>query len=144
VWLCLCVSKDTKQEPNRICNGRNAENITKLHRERTTHTDFYKDFYPRFTTVQILLPACLTVGRKVFSITFFVSSRSKPCKQVALPPNSVFWEWLERRSVTIGLRASTSTYLRRGPRGYFRSECCTGGGKVHDSTAFELFLAPIH
>jgi len=30
-------------------------------------------------------------------------------------------------SVTSGLRRPSPLTLRRGPRGYFRSECCTGG-----------------
>ena len=31
------------------------------------------------------------------------------------------------RSVTWGLRAPTSACSRRGPRGFFHSECCSGG-----------------
>jgi len=39
--------------------------------------------------------------------------------------------------------ASISTYLHRGPRGYFRSECCTGGESVA-APRVKLYLAPIH
>ena len=36
-----------------------------------------------------------------------------------------------------------SAYLRRGPRGYFRSECCIGGESVA-AQRVNCFLAPIH
>jgi len=46
-------------------------------------------------------------------------------------------------------QAPISTYLRRGPRGYFRGECCTGGESVavlllgKDSTGFLLKYAVV-
>jgi len=34
--------------------------------------------------------------------------------------------------------ALISTYLRRGPHGYFRSECCTGNKSQHRAWSFHL------
>ena len=39
--------------------------------------------------------------------------------------------------------APISAYLRRGPRGYFRSKCCIGGESVA-AQRVNCFLAPIH
>jgi len=42
-----------------------------------------------------------------------------------------------------GSAAPISTYLRRGPRGCFRSECCTGGESM-TAPRVNCFLAPSH
>jgi len=47
------------------------------------------------------------------------------------------------RNVTSGLRRPSPLTLRRGPRGYFRSECCTGGESVAQPRVNSSLCLPI-